>query len=95
MNTSVIPHPSQDLDVAIPQDMAIPLMDGLANFLRISVAQGDASESTIKAVLQDSDQERVSSKRFLAGVRRLARKLRLPRNLTQTDPSRRKNPWTN
>jgi len=49
MSTSVIPYPEHD--VAIPQDMAIPLVDGLAAFLRISVAQGDASESTIKAYL--------------------------------------------
>ena len=51
MSTSIIPYPSQDLDVAIPQDMAIPLVDGLARFLRIHVAQGDASELTIKAYL--------------------------------------------
>jgi len=68
-------------------------LSGSAQRLRAMLT--DATLQDVMAVLQDSDQERVSSKRYLAGVRRLARKLRLPRNLTQTDPSRRKNPWTN
>jgi len=62
---------------------------------RLRAALSDATLEQIFAVLQDTEDQITSSNRFLEGIRRLAKKCRLPRNLTKSDPSRRKRPWPN
>ena len=62
---------------------------------RLRAALSDATLEQIFAVLQEPESQITSSNRLLEGIRLLAKKCRLPRNLTRSDPSRRKRPCQN